>query len=111
MSERSYSVGGGQTTSVGYDNVVKLPKGGSGSGGSGMDARLVKLETNMDHVKTDMSDVKTRLRSVEMSLATLTERVSHLPSKGFIFTTAVGIVAALSAALLFAEKLRALFGV
>lgn len=66
-----------------------------------VDGRLTKVEGKLDQVDS-------RLRAVETAVATLTERVAHLPSKGFI-VTAVSVPAGLIAALiLFVDRLRAL---
>lgn len=52
--------------------------GGEGSGNSGgMEARLAKLEAHMEHVLADVS----KLSAIPAEIATLTERVSHLPTK------------------------------
>lgn len=55
--------------------------GGNGNGG-GMDDRLARMDGRMDRIDD-------RLRGVEINVATLIERVGHLPSKGFIVTVAV----------------------
>lgn len=42
-----------------------------------MEARIAKLEANMEHVKGELS----KLSGVPADLATLKERTSHLPTK------------------------------
>lgn len=84
-----------------------LPKRARGpdntGGGDGMDGRLEKLEGRIDKIDD-------RLRSVEVNLATLTERVAHLPSKGFIVSTFLTAGSILSAVILFADQIKAAFG-
>ena len=80
-----------------------------------MEARLARLEAHMEHVHTDLSGLKQnvssvdgRLRSVETGLATLTERVSHLPSKGFIVSALITSLAVIAAMLAFQDQIKAL---
>lgn len=76
---------------------------GDGGNGGYMEARIARLETAADRVDD-------RLRSVEVGIATLSERVAHLPSKGFIVTATVSAITLLSALILFGEKLLSLLG-
>ena len=48
------------------------------------------------------------IAEVRVSLATLIERVSHLPSKGYIDARLIGMLAAIAALTLFADKIKAL---
>lgn len=80
-------------------------QGGGGSGTSGgMEARLAKLEAQMDAVKADLG----KMASLPVDVARLDERVKHLPGKGFIVTATSTSVALIAALVLFADKLRAL---
>lgn len=76
----------------------------SGGGGSGsLEDRVNRLEGRLDKVVEELGGVK-------VNIATLTERVAHLPSKGFIVTTttaALGLVAAIA---VFADNIKAAFG-
>lgn len=64
----------------------------------------------LDSVDGHITSIDGRLRTVETGLATLTERVSHLPSKGFIVKAALGIVGALTTAIALQDKIQALIG-
>lgn len=97
-----------QWASLQRDNESRRPsrdlKGGGGDGTSdGMEARVNRLEGRLDK----MTD---KIGAVEVNLATLTERVSHLPSKGFIVSSALATITLLTAVMIFADKLRALIG-
>lgn len=77
---------------------------GSGGGGYGpLEERVNRLEGRIDKVSDDLGDVK-------INLATLTERVAHLPSKGFIVSTVVGGTGFFAALVLFADQIKALLG-
>ena len=76
----------------------------NGGGGSGpVDDRVSRLEGRIDKVGDELGDVK-------VNLATLTERVAHLPSKGFIVSTSMTLVTAIAALFVFADNIKALFG-
>jgi hypothetical protein len=69
-------------------------KDGDGDGTSGgMEARIAKLEADMEHVKKSID----RLVDVPTKLAVLEERVSHLPGKGFIVTAAIATIGGVTA--------------
>ena len=76
----------------------------SGGGGSGpVDDRLNRLEGRIDKVGDELGEVK-------VNIATLTERMAHLPSKGFIVTTTMASLALMAALIVFADNIKALFG-
>lgn len=82
-----------------------LLKGGGGGGTSGgMEARVNRLEDRLDKLSE-------KVGAVEVNLATLTERVAHLPSKGFIVGVLLTSLSALGALVLFADQLKGLFGI
>lgn len=96
--------------------MADIEKGGAGGGGD-MEQRIAKLEVKVDHIaaavgtltgRVDKMD--DRLRGVEVNLATLTERVAHLPSKGFIVNALLAALAVVAALTLFQTKLQAIFG-
>lgn len=77
-------------------------KGGhGGGGGSAVDARLTRLEGQYDKLRDDNV-------AIRESLATLNERVAHLPSKEFIVKVVGGALAIIAGLATFAEKLQAL---
>lgn len=82
------------------DTIDQLTKGGGG-GGPGLEQRVTRLEGRID-------DVIDRLGKVETAVAVVSEKVSHLPTKGFVVSGAIGTIAALTAVITFGEKLQAL---
>lgn len=98
---------------------IRLPTGRppGGGGPDGVDVRLGKLEVDVDYIKRDLQDLKAgsathlaKTYKIELDLAVLTERVSHLPTKAYLVATASTIVALITAAIVFADKLRAALG-
>lgn len=58
-----------------------------------IDKRVTRIETNFDSLRAE-------LNVVSINVATLTERVAHLPSKGFIvkaLASAVGVLSGIVA--------------
>ncbi|ESZ88342.1 MAG: hypothetical protein Q27BB25_04525 [Blastomonas sp. CACIA14H2] len=64
---------------------------------------MSRLEGRIDKVGDELGEVK-------VNVATLTERIAHLPSKGFIVTTTMASLALLAALIVFADNIKALFG-
>ena len=82
-------------------------KGGGGNGTSdGMEARVAKIEAFLETIRSEVAALRTNGRDVRDRLIRLEERVAHLPSKGFIFTTAIAIVGGLTAIIVLQEKVR-----
>lgn len=77
-------------------DVLRLP--GNGDGGDDMEARIARLEAKMDKVDDSLGQV-------DKGLAVLTERVSHLPSKGFIVGATITALVALAAVTAFLERI------
>lgn len=79
-------------------------KSGGGDGTSGtMEARVSRLEQRADKLADDVANIRS-------DLATLTERVSHLPSKGYIDARLLAMLTVIAALILFADKIKALLG-
>lgn len=79
-----------------------LPLRSSGGNGGGMEVRIARLESDVDHLKTDVSQVKLDVREIRtdvgalrVDVATLKENVRHLPTKVWIGTVMAGMVAAI----------------
>ena len=86
----------------------------SGDGGGtfgGMDGRVAKLEAHVETLRSDMSAVKKDVGDIRIGLATLTERVAHLPSKGFVVTATTTTIGFLTAVVIFGDKIRALLAI
>lgn len=63
---------------------------GGGDGTSGdMEARVARLEKNVDALAKDVSDMR-------VDIGTLKENVRHLPTKPWMFTTLASMLAALA---------------
>jgi hypothetical protein len=111
-----------------------LQSGGGGGTYDGMEARVAALETHVGYIRRDIGDLKadmsemrrdiSTLRSdigalrsefrdevegLKINQATLTERVNHLPSKGFIVSATLSSLAVISALILFQDHIRAFF--
>ena len=78
---------------------ITARSGGGGGEGGHVDHRISRLETQTDRLGDKVERQGERIGGVEIQLATLTERVAHLPSKGFILSalaTSVGVVSGLA---------------
>lgn len=75
-----------------------------------MDPWQTSVEKRLDGLDTRMGRVEGRLGQVEINLATLTERVSHLPGKGFVVYAAISTVTALTAIIVLLSKLGVIAG-
>jgi hypothetical protein len=84
----------------------------------GMEARVARLEADVGHIKTDITDIKQAVRGLQdnvtalrIDAATLTERVRHLPTKGFIVTATTATLVLIGALVVFQGNIQRLFGV
>ncbi|MFG1331136.1 hypothetical protein V5F41_07760 [Xanthobacter autotrophicus] len=76
-----------------------------------MEARVAKLEADVEYIKRDVSQLAGDMRDVRERMTRLETRVDHLPSKGFIVTwTSISLVL-LGALFTFAPKLQVLLGI
>jgi hypothetical protein len=88
--------------------------GGDSSGGSGLEARVAKLESDVEYIKRDVAEIRVEattretIGQVNVQLATLTERISLLPRKGFIITAVTTALGVLGALILFQTHIQAL---
>ncbi|QPI73906.1 hypothetical protein [Sphingobium sp. Cam5-1] len=55
-----------------------------------MEARVAKLEAHVEHIRSELG----KLSTLPMDMAVLKTRVDHLPTKGFIITSAISTVTA-----------------
>ena len=77
-------------------------KNGDGGGNSGdMERRLALVEDSVKELRRDVGDIK-------VDLATLKERVAHLPGKGFIVSVSLTSLVLIAAFITFADKIQAL---
>ena len=93
------------------------------SGGSGgdtydpMEVRVAQLEAHVGHIRGDVTEIKAGIKDLGVSTsalkvegATLTERVAHLPSKGFIVSSVLAALAVATALVLFQGNLQRMVG-
>jgi hypothetical protein len=87
-----------------FDLPPEMPLSGGDGGGTfdGMEARVARLEADVEHIKSDVGEIKGTLKDVSahvsdarVSIATLVERVAHLPSKAYIGSVVTAGIAAL----------------
>lgn len=83
-------------------NVDRLKSGDGGGTFDDMEDRVRRLETRLDKFADDVTDIK-------VNLATLIERVSHLPGKGFIVSAVVTAITIIGGIVLMADRLKNLF--
>ena len=80
--------------------------GGGNGGGSGLEARVAKLESSVEHIERDVGELRTDMRDVRDRLARLEERVSHLPGKGFIVASLLVTLAVLAGLITFETQIQ-----
>lgn len=93
---------------IGADNIPPAPPAlpperGDDNGGD-MERRVTKLEDKVDKLID-------RATAVEVSIATLSERIAHLPSKDFIVKVVVGSLSVFGALSLFGSQIKAALGI
>ena len=90
------------------NDALKTSDGGGTSGG--MDGRIAKLEAHVEILRADVGTIKKDVGDIRVGLATLTERVAHLPGKGFIITASSTGIGLLIAVVVLADKIKHLLG-
>ncbi len=91
--------------------ALDLKSGGGDGTSGGMEARVTRLETSLEFIKRDVGELRSDVSGLKVDFARLDERVKNLPSKGFIVSASITIIGLLTAALVFADKLREALGV
>ena len=87
--------------------LQELKHGGDGTSG-GMEARVAKLEADVGHLVKQVDKIDARTEQMPSKLATLEERMAHLPSKGFIVGVVITAMTAMVALLTILSKIGAL---
>lgn len=86
--------------------------------------RIAVLETHVKHIQEDISGIRSEIRDVsgelkdvrsdvgalKVSVARIEENVRHLPTKGWAFTIAAGIVTFMVAVSALTPKIQQWFG-
>jgi predicted nuclease with TOPRIM domain len=95
------------------ERLQSLPlKGGDGGGTSdSMEERVSQLEKKFDRLETKLDTNTTAINDMRVSMATITERVAHLPSKEFIYKGIAGLIAVMGTLAVLAPKLQQMFGI
>ena len=73
------------------------------SGGDKLEARVTKLESQFEKLNDKVDQLR-------IDSAVMKEKISNLPSKGFIVTATISALAFFSALMVFREKIVALIG-
>jgi hypothetical protein len=97
---------------------IKQSGGGGHSGGGGfddMEPRISALETHVEYIRRDAFEIKSVNESIRsditdarVKLSQLGERISHLPTKGFIVTALFTALAIISALITFHQQIQRL---
>lgn len=87
-----------------------LAGGGGGGHMGGMEARVAKLESGVEHLGTDVGTLRTDMRDVRDRLRAVEVKVDHLPSKGFIVTALILALIAIAAVITFQTEIQTLLG-
>lgn len=91
---------------------------GGGSSGGTMEPRIARLEADVAHIQKDIAEIKTDVREfrtgiakVVTDLATLDANVKHLPTKTYINTSLLAMLAVIAALTVFQGSIQKLFNV
>ena len=87
------------------NEALKTVSGGGTSGG--MEGRVAKLEAHVETLRSDVGAIKKDVGDIRVGLATLTERVAHLPGKGFVITATTTTIGLITAVVVFADRIKA----
>lgn len=71
-----------------------------------MEARIARLEANVEHMLSDVSSMTGNLANARERLAGLEVKVDHLPGKGFIVTTLLGALAVIAALIGYGDAIK-----
>lgn len=81
--------------------LQRLKEGGGGGTSGGMEARIARLESDMEHVKRGVDKLdgavtgaRTSIEELRIDFGRFDERSKNFPTKGFIFSVAAGLLAA-----------------
>lgn len=76
---------GAEEASINYASMVKVVSSG---GGGGMEARIAKLETDVEYIKRDMGEIKVDVKDLRVDL-----RVDFRTLFGALIIAALGLAA------------------
>ncbi|WP_146048498.1 hypothetical protein [Roseibium marinum] len=94
-----------------FSDVGPLRSGDGGDGGmSDLVARVASLEAHTENIKTNIGEIRPDLKNVRERLPKLEEKVSHPPSKGYIFTVVMTAIALITAVIAYQDKIQTMLG-
>lgn len=73
-----------------------------------MEARLTRLEVTVENIDRNVARMAPDLANVRERMATLEERVAHLPGKGFIVVALLTTLTVIAALIAFSDQIGAL---
>ncbi|WP_141057460.1 hypothetical protein [Stenotrophomonas rhizophila] len=89
-----------------FRQTAPLENGSGGGNDGGMEARLAKLESDVDYIKRDVGEMRQALvkaadeaSAARAHLATIKERLDHMPTKLNMWAAVATIVLPVGAAL------------
>ena len=88
--------------------ALNTPGGGGTFGG--MDPWQTSVEARLSELRSDLRNVASDVSALKSSTAVLAERMSHLPTKTWMITTAGGLLTLGSAVAVFLQHIRAFLG-
>ncbi len=62
------------------ETIPAIKKLSSDGGGGGMEERIAKLESDVEHIQTDMSDIKIDIREIRSDINKLSENTAQIPN-------------------------------
>ncbi|MBW3098653.1 hypothetical protein [Pseudohoeflea coraliihabitans] len=77
---------------------------------NGLEARVASLEAYTDAIRSDVAAIKPDVKDSRERLVRIEERVSALPTKGYINTAVVGAITLIGAFIAFQAQIQAFFG-
>lgn len=90
--------------------VPPLPPSGGGGTSGGMEGRVAKLEAHVETLRTDVGMVRKDVGDIRVHIATMLERLAHVPSRGFVVTATTTSIGLLTAVIVFGDRIRTILG-
>lgn len=102
-----------------FDSGNQRPPGGIGGGGGGgqsggnppgggMDPWQTSVESRLTSLDGRLGRIEDKVETTGRDMATLTERVAHLPSKSYIGVGLIALLGGVAALTAFADRIQAL---
>lgn len=89
------------------ENSYPLQSPGNGGNDGGMEARIAKLESDMDYVKRDVSELRVDMRDVRDRTVKIEERMA---TKAFVFRVYFIVSGLLAAITVFQSQIQQVLG-